>query len=140
MLRIVSAAAVVAFVVAGCGGAARSERTTARQIPRALARAWADQASAVAGAAATGDDCHALQLASSLRDDVIQQEPKVPVRLRSQLLAGVNALADRITCQVPPQTVTVPPQGPPKPPHKKPPPKHHDHPHPPKPGDNQGNG
>ena len=70
---------------------------------------------------------------------MIANESRVPARLRSPLLAGVNALADRIVCRVPPQTVTVTPQkppkheGPPKPPHK------HDHHHDPG-GDNQGGG
>lgn len=105
-------------------------------MPRALASEWEARASAIADAAAAGDDCHALQLAASLRDDVIAKESQVPVRLQSPLLAGVNALADRIVCRVPPQTVTVPPKKPlehPKPPHK------HDHHHGPG-GDNQGDG
>jgi hypothetical protein len=61
-----------------------------------------------------------LQLAGSLRDQVIAKESQVPSRLRSPLLAGVNALADRIVCEPPPQTVTAPP------PKKPPPPKPHD--------------
>jgi hypothetical protein len=72
-----------------------------------------------------------LRLAASLRDDVIAKEAAVPSRLRSPLLAGVNALADRIVCEVPPQTVTVPAKNPPEPPkpkHPKPKPPHeHDH-------------
>lgn len=118
VLRIVATATLVALVVAGCGGSARSSRRTTGELPRVLAGEWARQASAVADAAATGDDCRALHLASSLRDNVIQEASKVPSQLRSQLLAGVNALADRIVCTVPPQTVTAPPgkREPPKPP------------------------
>ena len=125
---------LAALLLAGCGGSARSARTAAREIPRALASSWASQATAVADAAARGDECHALQLASSLRDDVVQAASKVPSRLRSQLVAGVKALADRIVCTVPPQTVTFPSKaGPPGPP-----PKHDHHP---KHGDNsQGDG
>lgn len=136
VLRILLAVSLLALLVAGCGGSSRSTRTGAREVPRALASQWEARASAVAAAAAAGDDCHALQLAASLRDDVIAKESQVPARLQSPLLAGVNALADRIVCQVPPQTVTVPPKKPPqhpKPPHK------HDHHHGPG-GDKQGDG
>jgi hypothetical protein len=101
-----------------------------------LASEWARQASAVAAAAAAGDSCQAAQLAAALRTDVIEQESKVPARLQPALLAGVNALADRIVCQSPPETVTVPQQKPPKP-HEPPKHDHHDH-H--KHGDNQGDG
>lgn len=132
MLRIVSAVGLVALLVAGCGGSSRSaDRTTVHGVPRALASEWESRAVAVADAAAAGDDCRALQLAGSLRDQVIAKESQVPSRLRSPLLAGVNALADRIVCEVPPQTVTVPAKNPPEPPkpkHPKPKPPHeHDH-------------
>ena len=136
VLRFLPAVSLLALLVAGCGGSPRAAPTGAREVPRALASAWEARASAVADAAAAGDACHALQLAASLRDDVIAKESQVPARLRSPLLAGVNALADRIVCQVSPQTVTVPAKEPakhPKPPHK------HDRHHGPG-GDNQGNG
>ena len=100
-----------------------------------LASEWANQASAVASAVAAGDDCQAAQLAATLRTDVIEKESRVPARLQPALLAGVNALADRIVCKAPPQTVTVPPAKPPPP---KPPDKHDHHDHH-KPGDKQGN-
>jgi hypothetical protein len=128
---------MLVLVTAGCGGSAGPDRSASRDLPRALASAWSGEASAVAAASASGDDCHALQLAGALRDEVIGNESKVPSRLRSQLLAAVNELADRIVCQAPPRTVTVPPKNPPKPkpPHEK---DHHDprhHHHAP---DNQG--
>jgi hypothetical protein len=129
VLRIFPAAVLVALLVAGCGGSSRPDRSATRGIPRALASAWASQASAVANAAAAGESCQAAQLAAALRTDIIEKESQVPARLQPALLAGVNALADRIVCQVPP----VPPKNPPKPPHKH---DHHDH-H--KPGDKQGN-
>ena len=95
-------------------------------MPRVLAQEWANQASAIAAASAAGDSCHALQLASSLRTEVIAAEGKVSSRLRSPLLSGVNSLADRITCK---ETVTVQaPTTQPKP-HAKPPPKHDQHDH-----------
>jgi hypothetical protein len=94
-------------------------------VPRALAQKWASRASAIAAVAAAGNGCRAVQLANSLRDDVIAAEGRVPQRLRSPLVTGVNALADRLTC-IQKVTVPKPPQKPPKP-HKPPkkPPDHH---------------
>lgn len=59
----------------------------------------------------------------------------MPARLRSPLVTGTNALADRITCTVLPQTVTVGPKAPkaPEPPN---PHDEHGHGH----GDGNGNG
>jgi hypothetical protein len=133
------AVSLLSVLAAGCGGSSPPTRIGAPEVPRALASEWEARASAVADAAAAGDDCHASQLAASLRDDVIAKESQVPARLQSPLLAGVNALADRIVCQVPPQTVTVPPKKPPKNAEPPKPPHKHDHHHGPG-GDNQGGG
>jgi hypothetical protein len=138
VLRFLVAVSLLSVLAAGCGGSSPPTRIGAPEVPRALASEWEARASAVADAAAAGDDCHASQLAASLRDDVIAKESQVPARLQSPLLAGVNALADRIVCQVPPQTVTVPPQKPPK--HEGPPKPHHKHDHRPGPGGKQGDG
>ena len=124
MSRIVSAAALVVLVAAGCGGSARSPELATRGVPRVLAGEWAGRASAVAVAAKRGNSCRALQLASALRDDVISAQGRVPARLRSPLVTGVNALADRFTCT---PKVTGPTKHP-KPPGKKHgpgPPDHH---------------
>jgi hypothetical protein len=122
VLRIISVTALVALVVTGCGSAPAPHAD--RGLPRALAQAWATRASAVATAAAAGENCQALQLASSLRDEIIAKEDKVPARLQRPLVQGASALAQRFTCTVPPQTVTVAPP-PKKPPDHKPPPDHH---------------
>ena len=114
MLRLVSAVALLAVVAAGCGGATRARGSSQRGVPRALAQRWERDASAIATAAAAGDDCTALRLAGSLRNQVVAAEREVPLRLRSPLLTGVNRLADRITCTPPPPGKT---QKPPKPPH-----------------------
>jgi hypothetical protein len=82
-------------------------------VPQALAQDWEGQVSAIATAASAGDSCRALQLASSLRADVAASKDKLPSRLRTPLLSGVNALADRITC-TPPS-----PRKPPKPPQER---------------------
>jgi hypothetical protein len=132
VLRILLGVSLLALLAVGCEGSSRPDRAAAGGVPRSLAGEWEARASAVADAAAAGDGCRALQLAASLRDDVIAKESQVPSRLQSPLLAGVNALADRIVCQV-----TVPPKKPPKPPEHKPP---HKHDHRGSGGDNQGNG
>lgn len=111
-------------VVAGCGAASRPQTSASRGVPRALAQEWAGQASAIASASAAGNDCQAMRLAASLRDEVTASKHKVPLRLRSPLLTGVTALADRIsTCTRVVTVPTPPPKGPkPKPPHG-----HHKH-------------
>jgi hypothetical protein len=121
-LRVVSAAALLVVVAAGCGGAAGPQRPAFRGVPRTLAQAWEGQASAIAEAASSGDSCHALQLANSLRTDVRASRNRLPARLRPPLLSGVNALADRITC------TPAPPKKQPKP-KPEPPPKPHEHGH-----------
>jgi hypothetical protein len=119
VLRIVPAAALVAVVVAGCGGSASPQRSAFHGVPPALAQQWEGQASAIAAAASAGNSCRALRLASSLRADVAQSEHKLPYRLRSPLRTGVDALADRITCK----PVVKKPAPPKKPPKKGPKPK-----------------
>ena len=116
----VALVALVALVAAGCGGASRPHETSAGGVPRALAQAWEAQASEIAAAAATGDSCRAHALATSLRTDVIHAGRRVPSRLRTALLDGVNSLADRIVCTPRPQTVTRPASP------KKPKPQAHD--------------
>ena len=118
MWRIVSAVALLTVVAAGCGGADRPQRLAVHEVPRALAQAWESRASAISTAAAAGDNCSALQLANALRADVIAKRQMVPLRLRTPLLTGVNALASRVTCVV---TAPIPPKKQPKPPHD-----HHD--------------
>ena len=112
-MRIASTAALVVVVAAGCGGGGRPHELAVHGVPSALAQRWEGQARAIAAAASAGDNCGALRLANALRSDVRAQQHKVPLRLRSPLISGVSALADRITC-----TVKLPP---------KPPPKKHDH-------------
>lgn len=126
MLRIVSVTVLAALAAAGCGSSGGQTRA-AGGIPRALASAWATRASAIATAAAAGENCRASELASSLRDEIISKEGEIPARLQRPLVEGANALADRITCVVPPQTVTVAPAPKPQPPHEKPKPPHDHH-------------
>lgn len=126
MSRIAWAAALVVLVAAGCGGSTRPSSAAERGLPRALARAWAMQASTIADAAAAGNGCGARRLAGSLRTEVIDAGGRIPARLQAPLLEAVNSLADRIVCVVPPRTVTTTPH-PPKPKHGRH--DHHDHGH-----------
>ena len=123
MSRIAAVAALVVLVAAGCGGGARPQPTVAHGIPSALAQDWSGQASAIAAAAAAGNDCRAQALAVSFRKQVLQKQQLLPSRLRSPLVTGVDSLVERTSCR---ETVTVettagPPQHGPKPPHHPPP-------------------
>ena len=120
VLRIVSLAALVVGVAAGCGGASRPQQPRLHGVPHRLAQAWEGQASQIAAAASAGDSCRAMHLADSLRDQVRAAEHKLPPRLRSPLVIGVDRLADGLTCTVT-TMVTVPQKPKPKPPGK------HDH-------------
>jgi hypothetical protein len=130
VLKGLSAAVVFVGLVAGCGDGAHSHRAALHQIPQALARDWEGRASEIAAVASAGDSCRALQLASSLRNDVVSSQDRLPVRLRAPLLTGVNSLADRITCTPTPPAPKEPPK-PPQPRHG-----HHGHGH----GDGGGDG
>lgn len=111
--------AILVVLAAGCGGGSASRQPSFQGVPPALAHDWERQASAIGRAASTGDDCEAMHLANSLRAQVFAAAHSVPVRLRSPLVAGVNALANSLTCTV--TTVQTVPQKP------KPPPKHDHH-------------
>lgn len=126
VLRIAFSVALLSVVAAGCGAADRPRPSAVRGVPRALAQDWADQASAIAIAASAGNDCRALHLATSLQEAVVLRQRKLPFRLRSPLLAGVNRLAARITCTPVQKTPAPQPKPPHKPTHKPPhPPPHH---------------
>jgi hypothetical protein len=120
VFRIVPVAALVLVVVAGCGDASRPQGSALGGVPPVLAHDWEGQATAIASAASAGDSCGALRLADSLRAQILASEHKLPPRLRSPLVTGVNALVDRLTC-----TVTTTTKPPPKQPGQKH--DHHDH-------------
>jgi len=118
--RVIATIAVLAL--AGCGGAPKRAAPPPKppHLTRALARAWAAQANAVAQALAAGDGCSAQQRANELRDEVVQavNRRQVPARFQETLGTAVNDLPARITCN------PAPPAPAPKP-HPHPP--HHDH-------------
>ena len=120
VLRILSAAFLLVVVAAGCGGAARPQRSAFHRVPPALAQDWEGQASDIAAAASAGNSCRARQLATALRADVVASKDRVPSRLRPPLLTSVNALADRIKCTPVVQTLPTKPTPPKKPKPKEP--------------------
>jgi len=128
VLRILSGAALLVVVAAGCGGTARPQRSAFPGVPPALAQDWEGQASDIAAAASAGNSCRALTLAMALRADVVAAKDRVPSRLQPPLLTSVNALADRIKCvpvvQTQPKKPTPPKKPKPKEPHEH---DHHDH-------------
>jgi hypothetical protein len=103
MTRAAAAAATIALLLAGCGGSTYTPPPVAKppRIPPVLAHAWAAQADAVAQALSAGDGCTAVQHANELRDAVAAGEAQVPRRLRATLLAAVDTLPERITCNPP---------------------------------------
>jgi hypothetical protein len=127
VVRIAAGMALLVVFAAGCGSATGPHSAAVHGIPRALAQDWEGRASAIADAASAGNSCRALQLAASLRHDVVTSEHEVPLRLRLPLRTGVNALADRITCT--PAAKPKPPEHPPKKPKPKPPRRHGPHGH-----------
>jgi hypothetical protein len=116
-VRLASVTALVVLAVTACGGSARPEPIASRGLPPALAQQWAAEASSIANAAARGQGCRAHQLASTLRNEIVAKQGRVPARLQRPLVTGVNALADRIACTPRPVAVEAkpPPQPPPKP-------------------------
>ena len=85
---------LVVLVGAGCGGSAK--QTSEPQLPRALARQWAQRADAIAAA----DACTAHGRATALRTAVILavNKRKIPQRLLEPLTSKVNALAAHKAC------------------------------------------
>jgi len=121
VLRIACPVCLIALVAGGCGAGGQPRGNATAKLPPALAANWANEAEAIASAAAAGQSCQAKRLAGRLRDEVIKAGGKVPSKLSAPLLGGVNSLSDRIVCT--PQIVTRPAPTP-KPPEKHP---HHDH-------------
>src|SRR6516165_3427951 len=112
VLRISFGVALLVFVLAGCGGGA-PQKSAAHGVPRALASEWETRATAIANAAEAGNSCKAQSLAASLRNDVVTSQSRVPRRLRSALLAGVNSLADNTECTRVVTLQSPPPKHPP---------------------------
>jgi hypothetical protein len=98
------------ILLSGCGTGAEQRATTPPTFPRAVALPLARASDGVAAALAAGDNCRALTLAQSLRQQTgaAVAAARVPPRLRRPLQAAANDLARRIEC-TPPQPVETRP-------------------------------
>jgi hypothetical protein len=100
--RLAALAVLAALAAAGCGGAAKHAppQPPPPRLPRTLAQAWARQADGVAAALTAGDGCTAQQLSGALQAEVTQAigERAIPHAFQKQLLATVDDLPGRITC------------------------------------------
>jgi uncharacterized lipoprotein YmbA len=105
-------AAVALLLLAGCGGAHRTEPRIPK-LPHALASAWRAQANGVAAALDAGDGCLAQQRAVALRASVIDavNARRLRPRFQETLVGAVNDLASRIACVPPPPAPPAPHQG-----------------------------
>ena len=101
LASLVALGALAAFAAAGCGGTAKhAAQQPPPRLPRMLAQTWAQQADGVAAALASGDGCTAQQLAGTLRAEVVRavNERAIPHAFQEQLVATVDDLPGRITC------------------------------------------
>jgi hypothetical protein len=105
-------AVVAVLLLAGCGGAHRTEPRVPK-LPHALASAWRAQANGVAAALDAGDGCLAQQRAVALRASVIDavNTRRLRPRFQETLLGAVNDLASRISCVPPPPAPPAPHRG-----------------------------
>jgi uncharacterized lipoprotein YmbA len=103
-------AVVAVLLLAGCGGAHRTEPRVPK-LPHALASAWRAQANGVAAALDAGDGCLAQQRAVALRASVIDavNARRLRPRFQETLVGAVNDLASRIACVPPPPPAPAPP-------------------------------
>jgi hypothetical protein len=104
MGRELAAAAAVALVLSGCGGAKHAAPPRPPALPHALASDLAAASDQVAAALATGDSCRALILVHGLQAQTIAaiNAHRVPAGLQEQLSGAVNSLAARVSCVPPP--------------------------------------
>jgi hypothetical protein len=122
------------LLLAGCGGGTNEPKVVQPHLPRGLASQWRAQSDAVAAALTAGDGCTAQTRATALRRSVIGaiDAKRVAPRFQEELLAAVNDLAGRITCNPPVTPAPAPAPAPVvhgKPDHHEKP-AHHGHPPP----------
>ena len=98
-MRHAALVALLAIVLAGCGGSQRPPATAQPpRLPHALAHTWAAQATVVAQALAGGDCNTARDQANQLRHAVEQAvaQHEIPARLAAILVPTVDELPGRI--------------------------------------------
>lgn len=95
----------VALALTGCGGSTEDAAPPPGPLlPRAVANDLAARSDRVAERLASGDRCAADREADELRTRAVAVVSKVPPALQEELLSGVNALAERISCPAPPSS------------------------------------
>jgi hypothetical protein len=94
---------VVSATMAGCGSHAAQPKPAQPKLPRALARAWAEQTTAIATSLAANNGCDAQTRVAALQQEVnaAVNAHRVPRQLLEPLSSGVNDLAAQITCTPP---------------------------------------
>lgn len=108
-MRRAAVLAAIAAALAGCGSRAAQRQPVQPKLPRAIAHAWAQQATAIAAALAANNGCDAQTRVAALQRELVGavNEHRIPRRLLEPLSSGVNDLAAQITC-TPPQVVPTP--------------------------------
>ena len=99
-MRRAAVLAALAAALAGCGSQAAQPRPAQPKLPRALAHAWAEQATAIAASLAANNGCEAQSRVAALQQEVnaAVNAHRIPRRLLEPLSSGVNDLAAQITC------------------------------------------
>jgi hypothetical protein len=99
------AAVLVALtaLLAGCGSETAQPKPAPPKLPRALAHAWAQQATAIAASLAANNGCDAKTRVAALQQEMVAavNAHRIPRRLLEPLSSGVNDLAAQITCTPP---------------------------------------
>ncbi len=94
--------AAVAFALTGCGGSGEDAAPpTGPRLPRVVASDLAARSDRVSARLTSGDTCAADREADALRTRAVEVVSEVPPALQEELLSGVNALAERISCPAP---------------------------------------
>jgi hypothetical protein len=93
----------VAATLAGCGSETTQRKPAQPKLPRALAHAWAEQATAIATSLAANNGCDAQTRVAALQQEMVAavNAHRIPRRFLEPLSSGVNDLAAQITCTPP---------------------------------------
>ena len=103
-MKRAAALAAIAAALAGCGSQVAQPKPVQPKLPRALAQAWTQQATAIAASLAANNGCDAQTRVAALQQEVLAavNAHRIPRRFLEPLSSGVNDLAAQITCTPPP--------------------------------------
>jgi hypothetical protein len=99
-MRRATVLVAIATALAGCGSHVAQQKPAQPKLPRALARAWAQHATAIAASLAANNGCDAQTRVAALQQEMVTavNAHRIPRRLLEPLSSGVNDLAAQITC------------------------------------------